>query len=795
MSDSSAKEQKDTTGFKDFSERKNGLFVFLCLLLIAAITLAYSNHFQNDFHFDDSHTIVENNAIKEVNATAFFTDASTFSTLASNQSYRPLTTLENAVDYKLGGGLEPFGFHLHIFITFLLTCAVLCFFVKKLLDHHNHSRHNKFYGLLVAAIFGLLCANAETVNYIIQRGEIVSGLFVLLGFATFLVGGFWKKFHLYLLFPLIGFFSKEMALVFAPLLFLYFLIFEEDADLLKFYKPTEFKKCFRSLLKTGPALLLTIAFYIFYSNMRPETFYPGGVDNFKYLITQPAVMMHYLATFFVPYNLSADSDWTVFESLTDYRAILGIIGVLAIAYLALRAARNKKTKLFSFGVLWFFIALLPTSSFIAFSEVLNDHRSFIPYMGISIAFVFGTKYLLEKYLSKSLAKKSTQHMLALVGICFLAANAYGVFQRNKVWKTDLSLWHDVTVKSPGNSRGHMNYGLALMESGDYDNAEIYFNKSLEKLPNYATLQINMAILQNAKGNKTEAESRFKKALAINENLHSSWFFYGRFLFEEWRFGEAIKSYSKVLELSPNYRNTKEMLMKCYHHTGNWEELQKLAGSILNADPNNAMAKSYMEISLTKKSIFSELEAEIAKAPTAEKYLDLSLKYFKSKKFEDCISAAEKALQIRPEYAEAYNNIGIANYYLKNYERAIQAYQTALKLKPNYALAQNNLKKANEAFESGGIQGESANTQKANELINLSLQYYNEGKFQACIDTARESIGFKPTAAAYNNICSAYNELKLYEKAIIACRQSLQLEPDHKLARGNLDYALKKKSSE
>src|SRR5215831_10340869 len=62
-------------------------------LLVVAIFAAYANHFHNSFHFDDAHTIVNNAAIRELkNIPLFFGDARSFSSLPSNQSYRPLVT-------------------------------------------------------------------------------------------------------------------------------------------------------------------------------------------------------------------------------------------------------------------------------------------------------------------------------------------------------------------------------------------------------------------------------------------------------------------------------------------------------------------------------------------------------------------------------------------------------------------------------------------------------------------------------------------------------------------------------
>src|SRR5512143_2133597 len=82
-------------------------------LLLIALVAAYANHFHNSFHFDDAHTIVNNAAIRQLrNIPLFFRDATTFSSLPSNQSYRPLVSTLLAIDYSLGHGLRPFWFHL-----------------------------------------------------------------------------------------------------------------------------------------------------------------------------------------------------------------------------------------------------------------------------------------------------------------------------------------------------------------------------------------------------------------------------------------------------------------------------------------------------------------------------------------------------------------------------------------------------------------------------------------------------------------------------------------------------------
>ena len=384
---------------------------------------------------------------------------------------------------------------------------------------------------------------------------------------------------------------------------------------------------------------MTVGFLIFYKQMLPEeTFNPGGISWYRYLITQPFVICHYIITYIIPYNLSADTDWQVFDSIFDYRAILGIAVVHMRILWALKLSRRKETQLISFGILWFLISLLPTSSFIPFSEVLNDHRTFIPYIGLTISFVLGLKYVIENYIIQTL---STKAFTVIAIIAFFSANTYGIRERNKVWKNDLTLWKDVTVKSPKNGRGLMNYGLALMNRGNYKEAEEYFNKARVLIPNYSSLYVNLGVVKNAMGDVTAAEENFKKALQLSPKKHTTLYFYARFLFQKNRFVESKDLLEKAFIIAPNFEATSNLLMEVYHKLSNWEQLKALCNQLLENSPQNENALKYLVIADGKKSEQQFLEEELNKSPTAAGYLNLSLSYFQNDKFEKTISAAKK----------------------------------------------------------------------------------------------------------------------------------------------------------
>src|SRR5450631_2870657 len=104
-------------------------------LLLVALVAAYGNHFHNSFHFDDAHTIENNATIREIgHIPLFFRDATTFSSLPSNQSYRPLVSTLLAIDYRLVA-LHPFWFHLSIFALFIVLVLVLALVLDRLLEN------------------------------------------------------------------------------------------------------------------------------------------------------------------------------------------------------------------------------------------------------------------------------------------------------------------------------------------------------------------------------------------------------------------------------------------------------------------------------------------------------------------------------------------------------------------------------------------------------------------------------------------------------------------------------------
>lgn len=639
---------------------KKFLELFL-LLTIGVITLiVYRNHFHNSFHFDDTHTVSNNINIRSLsNIPRFFTDATTMSTQPSNQSYRPLLTTSTAVDFYLSGKQtpDPFVFHITNFIIFLLL-GLLCYYLfLHFLQLSIPDAINRYIALFTTAWFLLHAANAETVNYIIARSDLLSVFFIVCGFVAYCYSPLCRKYYLYLLPILAGLFTKEHTIMFVPLLFFYNLLFEQP-DTTGGWKKQKTGIIAAAKVMVIPFTITLLAF-LFIRSMTSHTWTPGGTNRWPYMLSQPFVIFHYWYNFLLPANLVVDTDWTVITSYTDDRVLAGLLFLAALLVVFIVCAGKAPTKPVSFGIAWFLLSLAPTS-LMPFAEVLNDHRTFFAYIGLFIA----AAALIRNLLLAVKPERQTQWKwsVLLLGIAFLSVHAMATRQRNKIWATEESLWQEATIKAPGNGRGWMNYGVALMAQGKFAEAETCFLKTTQLWPSYSFAYANLGVVKQYTGYPVVAEDYFKKALALNSNVPVIYQLYASMLVKQGRLAEADILIKKGLQLSPGMEGLLQM--------------QKTYEAAAQALPAKTAAPS------------------ITVAPvTAESLINISLQYYNTGAYTKCIEAAENALKIKPGYDLAYNNICASYNRLQQYDKAITAGEKGLTINPNNQLLKGNLAEA------------------------------------------------------------------------------------------------------
>lgn len=662
--------------------------------LLLAVLATYSNHFENGFHFDDWHTIVQNPYIRDLkHIPAFFTDTRTHTVHPPNQIYRPLVSTMLAIDYWAAGGLDTTWYHVDVFVFYVALLVAMWRMFVMVLRRARAGPHSEYVALFAVAWYGLHPVSAETVNYLYQRGDLYATLGVVTGVAMYAAGPAWRRWGLYLAPVLLGLFAKQSALMFAPLLLVYVLLFEAGLDPAYGARGTWRESARRSLpiaaRASAPAFALCAAYYVFQRSMAPA-WSGGAASALQYWMTQPVVLLHYFTSLFLPIGLTADTDRQLVTSALSPAFLGGAAFLIAVVYAAWRLSWRAETRPAAFGLAWFLLASVPTSV-LPLAEPENDHRMFFPFVGLILAVCWCAFLLLQGATRRRAPSRGARAAFGGILLALLVAFAYGAHARNEVWRSEETLWKDVTVKSPRNGRGLMNYGLQLMRRGDYHGALRYFDDALRYVPNYSYLHVNLGIANAGIGRDDVAEQHFRRALTATPGGAVPYFHYASHLKAKGRLAEAAALLQTALEMNRDHMDSRHLLMAIRQERGDVAGVKQLAEETLRLfpkDPKSAAYAAWAGAGGSDRVLAAEVKARQQRSPEA--LLELSLAYALAGRHEDSIAAARQALELRPGYAAAYNNIAAAHQAMERWDDAIAAAEEALRFQPDFPLARNNL---------------------------------------------------------------------------------------------------------
>src|SRR5262249_22124686 len=144
------------------------------------------------------------------------------------------------------------------------------------------------------------------------------------------------------------------------------------------------------------------------------------------------------------------------------------------------------------------------------------------------------------------------------------------------------------------------------------------------------------------------------------------FLYGRWLHDRGRLSESQTQLEAAVSDNPRAFPARDLLTQVYSELGNRTAADRTLEETVKLAFNAEIARRYM----------AELaRREAARFPpnsTPEILLNLSAKYCNANNYQDCLTAAQKAIDLRPNYAEAYNNMAAAYFALQRWDDGIEA---------------------------------------------------------------------------------------------------------------------------
>jgi uncharacterized protein (TIGR02996 family) len=675
-----------------------------------------------------------------------------------------------------------------------LQVALLSALYRLLLNKVQPSRANNWIALLAAAWYGLHPAMAETVNYVIQRGDLYCTLGCAAALLLYARYPRLRRAGIYLVPLVFAMLSKPPAAVFPVLLFLYVFFFEAATERLR-NDPAQrlrndpaqrlrndpAKRLRESLVAAVPALVVTGLLLWLQSAMTPKTFVPSILSPWNYRLTQPFVWLRYAGEMFLPLHLNVDTDLVPFTGFS-LRAVAGLLFLASLAVAIWMAARRRALYPIAFGLLWFVVTQLPTSLY-PLSEVENDHRMFFSFAGLMLAAVWAGWLLLLR-MTTAETRLRLRPLLLGAGFLLLSGYAYGVHVRNAVWHDEESLWRDDVAKSPQNGRGLMIYGLTQMNKGEYPVALDYFQRAQAYTPNYATLEVNLGVVNGVMADQArdhsgamlsaEAEGHFQRAIALAPQDDTPHTYYARWLEEHARFGEAIAQLQTAIALDPQRVLQRDLLIEAYQRTGDISAAQRASREALAIAPDDGPARQAILHPPVEDAAF---------------WINLSLAQYNQAMYEQSIASARRALQLKPDSAEAYTNIGAGYGAMGQWNEAIRNEREALRLQPGLQIARNNL---NWYLQQNAAQAKAGT---AAGFVDASLRLNQAGQYAESIAAARQALRLDPgSAEAWNNIAAGSEALHRWDEAIAAAQKAIALKPGFQLAKNNLAWAESQKAA-
>ncbi|MCH2173090.1 tetratricopeptide repeat protein [Myxococcota bacterium] len=529
---------------RSIERRRAGAWLGL-LALVTLGSIAYSGVLHAPFAFDDQRNLLENPAIRwqEVDLDSF--RAAVF----ESPSNRPVANLTFALNYRVGG-YEVSGYRLVNVVVHLLNALLVQFFARTTFRRvgglgPNIAERAAWFAALLFLVHPL---QVQSVTYVIQRMNSLSTFFYLSALLLYIRGrekppGSARHIPYAgaVVSGLLALGCKQNAITLPVAVWLYEAFFFRDLD--RAWMKRSAVRLAVPLVLVGGAIYSVLVY-------GPDLGYARRDFTLgERLLTQPRVVAAYagLMAFPHPARLSLIHEVEVSTSLVEpLTTLLAILGLCAGVGFAVGWARSRP--LLSFGVFWFMLQLVVESSVLPL-EMMYEHRTYLPLVGVCLAFA----HVWYSWIAKTPARVRVADGLAIV---VTLALTLGTLERNRVWLTAESLWADALSKNPGSVRAQSNLGTALAMAGRFDESEGHQLAALAIAPDFFEAHMNLARLYLHQGRAGEAQRHLERALETRGADPEVLADLGAAFAQLGRSEEAAVAFETALDLAPDHRRSR-----------------------------------------------------------------------------------------------------------------------------------------------------------------------------------------------------------------------------------------------
>lgn len=510
-------------------------------ILFAVVTLlAYSQACLNDFiNYDDDFYVTENpnvyNGITLESVKWAFTSA-------HSHMWHPLTSLSHILDCELFG-LNPAWHH---FTNILLHTANTLLLLTVLLRMTGAL----WPSIIVTAFFAFHPLQVESVAWVAERKNLLSGFFWLLTMAAYI--HYTKKTAIsrYLLVCAVFIMALMSKPVTVTLPFAFLLLDFWPLERFQFHgrdkTPGKFTAV-RLVIEKVPMLFLSAAVCVITVIVQHGggAVKSGPAMSLDIRLANAVVSyLRYVFKIFYPVRLAVFYPHPL-DTLPPWQPLL-YLGILLIMTIAV-VYWVRQYRYLIMGWFWFLGALVPVIGIIqAGDQAMADRYMYIPSLGIFVIVVWLANQLFP----------NRRHKKILLGFAaFIIAVLLFITQKQLTrWKNNFTLFGHTLSVTKNNFIMHNNYGNALAQEKRMDEAVWHFEESLRIFPEALDAKINLANAYVAQGRSRQALTLFNEILSIDPDNVPAIYNLGVAMRSLDRLDLAVKQFRRIIEIDPNYLN-------------------------------------------------------------------------------------------------------------------------------------------------------------------------------------------------------------------------------------------------
>jgi Flp pilus assembly protein TadD len=626
-----------------------------CLLLALAVILVFGRTVRHEFvNYDDDQYFYSNPHVQ-----AGLSWAGTMWAFGTRyaSNWHPLTWLSLMLDAEVFG-TGPAGPHL----TNVLSHAANAVLVYLLLRGMTGAQWRSAF---VAAVFALHPLRVESVAWVAERKDVLSGFFGLLTLVMYGRYAVESKAHgpksrvfygLALLFFILGLMSKPMlvTLPFVMLLLDWWPLRRFDCST-PASRPAPLLHLVAEKLPFFALSAVSIAATVFAQQgaIKPIQWFPlplriaNALDSYVIYLGQ-MLYPSGLAVFY-PYSSAEKLPWSAVLAL-------GLLAGITAAVLALRRTRPYLLT----GWFWYLGMLVPVIGLVQVGDQARaDRFTYLPQIGLCILAAWTLNDV-------SLSWRHRPRILTAGAVVVVAALAVGSFIQTSYWRDSEALWNRALACTTRNYVAHNNLGIVVAQKGHPVEAMKHFQRALEIRPNYADAHNDLGIVLFQQGRSAEAARHFQRALEIKPDFVEAEFNLCNLLAQEGRWADAIRGYRRAVQLHPDSAKLRFRLGFALKHQGEFAEAIAEYRKVLELDPGHVLARNNLawvlatcpEVPLRNGDEATELaqRARQGSGGNDPQILDtLGAAYAEAGRFAEALDTARQAQRL----AEARSNASLA----------------------------------------------------------------------------------------------------------------------------------------